>query len=447
MPNYRFVLIAAWSMLVVVSSNVQAGVALQSFTVTPSTPPEALSTNLFTNIGAQSAPSTGHGPGATAVWPVTVNLALLTTLPSSVVLNFPDRAAVTLTRLRSEPRGSSAFLWTGRGGDCSALLRAAQMGFRGSISCLNAPYGVTPSSNGLQLTRYDQAVQPAEWEPSPGSTVPAAAPAAPVASSPNQVPDQSVDILVLYNEDVRQAYDGSGTAKTQTILAMHDAVDQVQLVMDNSTTLGQPVIAQVNFVVAKEVSRATTSNLSADLLWLRTDPVPTGLRDYWAADVVVYVTGDVGNPLQGQANIPGYQLPSPGPNFAPYAQAAVVSTYASSDGYYVFAHEFAHTLGANHNPDQQPSNPTPVEPWAFGNWALDPEPPHHGNRTIMSYQVSPSCVTYCTRILNYSNPQVSVDWFQTGTGNRNNAAVIQEVAPVTAQYRATLGRIFADGFE
>jgi hypothetical protein len=42
---------------------------------------------------------------------------------------------------------------------------------------------------------------------------------------------------------------------------------------------------------------------------------------------------------------------------------------------------------------------------------------------------------------------VSVDWFQTGTGNRNNAAVIQEFAPVTAQYRASLGRIFADGFD
>lgn len=55
----------------------------------------------------------------------------------------------------------------------------------------------------------------------------------------------------------------------------------------------------------------------------------------------------------------------------------------------------------------------------------------------------------CTRILNFSNPDVTYDvWFVTGiAGARDNAEVIAEFAPDYAQYRASLGRIFANGFE
>ena len=44
--------------------------------------------------------------------------------------------------MRHERHGI-ALLWTGQGGDCSALFRiASDGGFKGSISHLSAPYGV-----------------------------------------------------------------------------------------------------------------------------------------------------------------------------------------------------------------------------------------------------------------------------------------------------------------
>ena len=71
-----------------------------------------------------------------------------------------------------------------------------------------------------------------------------------------------------------------------------------------------------------------------------------------------------------------------------------------------------------------------------------------GNRTIMSYLVSPDCAAPCPRILNYSNSQVVVDWFRTGVANtQENARTINDYGPTAAQYRASLGRIFYDGFE
>jgi hypothetical protein len=41
-----------------------------------------------------------------------------------------------------------------------------------------------------------------------------------------------------------------------------------------------------------------------------------------------------------------------------------------------------------------------------------------------------------------------VDWFRTGKVNlAENSRIIDEFAEVTAQYRASLTRLFADGFE
>ncbi len=61
------------------------------------------------------------------------------------------------------------------------------------------------------------------------------------------------------------------------------------------------------------------------------------------------------------------------------------------------------------------------------------------------------CNLPCNQVLNYSNAAVTLTkpWtFRTGIANqRENARVIAEFAPATAQYRPSIGRIFADGFE
>lgn len=53
----------------------------------------------------------------------------------------------------------------------------------------------------------------------------------------------------------------------------------------------------------------------------------------------------------------------------------------------------------------------------------------------------------CPRLLHYSNPDVWAGWFRTGLAARDNARLLEEIVPIQAQYRASLGRIFAHGFD
>ncbi len=418
----------------------RAGVDLIGFGVDGEPPP---SPNVFTDIGAQGAPGPQADAGAGAVWPVTVNTALLTTLPTSAVLNLPGRAAVTLQRMRSESRGPQGFLWTGRGGDCSALFSAIPDHIRAVISCLDAPYGVETTTAGVTLTRYDAYASPNGPLAPDVASVGGEGAEAPIGEPP-RVPtnDQQVDVLVLYTSTVRQALQNAGINVQQY---MQDTIDATQMAMDRSTTPGQPVIAQVHLAHAQEVARADSGFFDPDLFYLRTDPEPVGLRNYWAADLVMLVRETNADPNQcGLAYTPGYQqTPLPGPGFAPYAVGVTKRTCSFSS--YGFEHEFGHLFGANHNPENN-TNTTPLEPWAFAHWA-NPPGKDEGHRTIVAYYIG-ACNGQCPQILNYSNAAVTVDWFHTGIANqRENARVIAEFDHTTAQYRASLGRIFADGFE
>lgn len=436
-------------------------VELQGFTVTSSGPVDGL----FTSVGAQGAPNVQY---TDAVWPVTVDLALLSTLPSSVVVNFPDRAWVTLTRMRAQPRGPNGFIWTGRGGDCSAFLREAPGGFKGQIGCHNAGYEVSavPTGSGLQLVRT--IAPPGETESDVVATPPILPISQPQQLAPATQVDSSIDILVLYTAAVRVAMDGTGGGDVQTQLLAQDAVDQTQMVMDNSVPTGDPPLAQVNLVSAQEVLRTTTGDFSADLFYLETNSEATPLRNFWAADVVMYLTVSGTPNYSGLSNQPDYvPLYPPGPDFAPYAGSALLYNCAlmvTGPGQpcydtTVFPHEFGHNLGADHDTQNSPwpmptyppyptSPPMPVEPYAFGHYG-NTLSTHDGYHTVMSYLVSSGCNAPCPRVPYYSNPAVTTpDGFKTGVaGTQNNAAVIQMFAPATAQYRLSLGRIFYNGFE
>lgn len=429
---------------VLVGTSGWAGVDLESFDIiSPGIPLP----NLFTSTGQQGLPGPEAGPGATVAWPVTINLALLDTLPATVRVNFPDRATVTLTRMSSERQGSNALRWSGRGGDCSALFRVASNGFKGTISCISAPYGInhTDGSSSVRLTRYDDSGN-AVWEENFVDTIEHApnGPESPMA--PRGLADTTVDVLVLYN--------GSLTSLNIWQNA-HDHIQTIQHAMELSTASGQPLIAQIRLAGAARISRTVSGAPVADRQYLRTDPQTAGLRDYYAGDIVLYLTtGSCELPgiVQGVAYLPGTEgVPPPDePGAADWAFAVSLLDCSDNPGDWVAAHEIAHVFGANHNQDHIPFNQTPIEDYAWGYWKkeLGTDFPR-GARTIMSYvQECIAAVSPCPRIQHYSNPGVQVDgWFTTGTATRDNAKLIREYAPLLAQYRDSQGRIFKYGFE
>lgn len=416
--------------IVLMTRVASAGVDVESFTIEPSVP----GTQVFRTIGVQGIPRPDAGPGATASWPASVDLALLDTLPSALQVNFADRESVTLSRLRSARRGPTSLMWTGRGGECGALFSRVANTLRATISCVDGQYGLDGLlDTGLHLNRYDDAG--ADFE-EPLADMPPAWMPKEEAQASGKGTDATVDVLVLFN--------GSLTSTNIWSFAQY-AIDQTQLAMDLSTSPGQPPIAELRLAGAARISRTVYNAPSSDLVYLETAPEVLALRNYGAADVVVYITLGTG-PAQGIAYIPGYSgSPLPGPAFAPRALAVSLSGYATNPGDYVFAHEFAHTFGANHNPDEVPANPTPIRSWAWGHWARENET-NWGSRTIMSY-VDECTGNPCPRLLHYSNPDVWAGWFRTGLAARDNARLLEEIVPIQAQYRASLGRIFAHGFD
>jgi hypothetical protein len=66
----------------------------------------------------------------------------------------------------------------------------------------------------------------------------------------------------------------------------------------------------------------------------------------------------------------------------------------------------------------------------------------------MSYSDQCDAVTdKCPRLQHYSNPNIVVGWFTTGSKTHDNARLISETAPTLALYRDSQGRIFKNGFD
>lgn len=213
------------------------------------------------------------------------------------------------------------------------------------------------------------------------------------------------------------------------------------MAFDNSSAANAQ-LPIVNLVRAQQVAHPDNSGFfGPDFLYLFSQAV-TDMRNYWAADIVMLIRETTYSPQKcGEAYSPGFaNAPLPGCEFEQSALGVTVRECGFAE--YPFQHEFAHIFGANH--DLFESNPDPLQDWAYAKVAqLDKS---ESARTLVSN--SPNCGPICTEVLNYSNSLVSVGGFNTGTFNlRENARVIAEVAPATARYRTSVGRIFADGFE
>lgn len=118
----------------------------------------------------------------------------------------------------------------------------------------------------------------------------------------------------------------------------------------------------------------------------------------------------------------------------PPEQAYSVIDQSCATGSYSTGHAFGHNQGLSHDRFVETAG---AYPYGFGyvhvagasSW-----------RTIMAYyngcQAAGVPVTYCPRLLYFSNPGVSYGGSPTGTGDADNARVLNETAARVASYRA-----------
>jgi len=427
---------------------------VDSFLIEPFDPQQ----NLLSYIGRSNGPGPFAVGGEVQNWAVTVNLDLLRSLPNIIVLNLPEQEPETLPRIRSATRVNGGFLWTGGRERCSVLLSNMNGRFRASISCLYGRYQVETTNQGTRLSRIASGPAPAATHYDSaeiGSTLGSTPQCQP---APQGSPDSQIDVMILYTPLVTQGLQAEGINVQQF---MQDTLDETQLAMDRSTSPGEPVIASLNLVHAQEVNRPENHDFLEDLIYLTDPGIPANLRIVHAADLVMLIRETTPDPDQcGLANTAGLgNTPAPGPDFAPIAvgvtrrRCCPLNPPAPCYSTLPFQHEFGHLFGANHNPENAPPPTVPkVRPYAFAHWKNNTSGGEESARTIVAYQLS-ECDGDCPQVLNYSNAEVTLTkpWaFHTGLANeRENARVIEEFAPVTAQYCKSLSSdvIFANGFE
>ena len=109
------------------------------------------------------------------------------------------------------------------------------------------------------------------------------------------------------------------------------------------------------------------------------------------------------------------------------ATAFAIVHYDCATGYYSFAHELGHLMGARHNEQADTSGP----PFTYGHGYLHNGPPSSW-RTIMAYD----CPTHCQRLQYWSNPNINYGTEPMGTvATNDNARVLNQTAATVASFR------------
>ncbi|AWF81443.1 hypothetical protein BTJ40_11780 [Microbulbifer sp. A4B17] len=179
----------------------------------------------------------------------------------------------------------------------------------------------------------------------------------------------------------------------------------------------------VEIVHAYKTSYAESGSFYVDRDYFSNDEYPETkelyeLRDFYSADVMIVLTG---NDLYSGCGLAKAI-------YASESTALAFAKEACATGYFSFAHEIGHLLGARHI-IYSDSN---MEPFAYGHGYCNSTPSTW--RSVMAYNC-PSNLGG-PRIQQWSSPDITIDGDPTGTADlEDNARVIRERAWDVANFR------------
>ena len=241
-------------------------------------------------------------------------------------------------------------------------------------------------------------------------------------------------VLVLYTAQGAAAVPDINQVATLSI-------EQYNTALDNSA-IGGTLNNRLQLAgVVPFYSFTESADPNGDQANLRNNANAQALRNQYKADIVVLLIKLYDNGTRGtvgqNTNYPdGFNIPAQNST----AYALVSASYSSRQNYFTFAHEVGHLLGGRHNTDTN-SNPSYTHGHVI-EFKRDPLQTIMGTESI-------------DRLLNYSNPNVSV-WGlvqttpfnaygdqPTGSVNLANVAKrIGEVSPTVVEFRESANSLF-----
>jgi len=268
------------------------------------------------------------------------------------------------------------------------------------------------------LRQLDAAKLPPDGEPLrvPSGDLP------PLRRDPVVVADDGslIDVMVLYTPAARNG--AGGTTQMNTLIALGIAET-------NQGYANSGITQRVRLVHAAEVQYTESASLDTDLGRLRStndghiDNAHT-LRDTYRADIVSLWVNS-GN-YCGIA----YLLTDLSSDFSSRAFNVVSRTCAT--GYYSFAHEMGHNMGATH--DVANSGGPGLFSYSYGYQQKNAQP---YLRTLMAYACSGGLD--CQRVNYWSNPNGTYNGMATGVSTTNNMLGLNNVRNTAANWRQAAG--------
>lgn len=230
--------------------------------------------------------------------------------------------------------------------------------------------------------------------------------------------EREISILVLYTPAAARRSGGDLRAG-----ARHN-VDLLNTAFLNSGVDGRAVLAaavEADLGLAGDQSQGDVLRHSIE------HPLAMQLQNRWAADVVsvVVASEETSDGLCGYANVMFRRMNS----HLMASRAFNLISEGCFHSNYVFVHEVAHNLGAQHDPANASSPEQAVYPWSFAHGA------DGGFRTLMSTGRACDDCRFLHNV--FSNPLRSIGGEPTGIADeRDNSLTLNLTIPVVATFRA-----------
>lgn len=365
------------------------------------------------------------GQATVASQRVSVNVELLAAPQPELRLDLPETRPRFARLSALERRGSSDVAWRGTlldEPDSTVTLTLKNGYVVGLITTRTAVWEIrTLAGGGQAVDRIEQVLFPAcgtsqtaERSLVLGDPDPCPSPADPVGR---------VDLLSMYTPEARDA--AGGVPQIEAL---------IQAAVDNSNTafLNSEMPIRFNLVGTALAGHNDSGSGSSDLNWLANDSVTAALRDDLKADLVSLIVNDGGG-FCGIGQLPLNWGPGGNPN-----SVHQVTARGCAVGNLTFAHEHGHNMGLEHDPANANPPGSGTYPYRYGHFV------DGSYRTIMSY--SNQCTSGCTRVTQWSNPEVIFMGEPTGIADeRDNCRASGHSDGCVTDYR--FGGLFADGFE
>jgi hypothetical protein len=314
-----------------------------------------------------------------------------------------DGGTIHVARLVGVPDGQAIFVVNGRI-------------VSGSITLPGAFYQVRTIAGGAQIVQQlDHSQFPPDEPFLPTPRFELAPEVAPQAMGDTGA---TIDVMVAYTATTRANAGGTAQILNQINLAIAET---------NQAYANSAIVPRLRLVHAVEVAYTETGNSGTDLDRLTytndgyIDQLHT-LRNTYGADLVSLMVENGG----GYCGI-GWLMTNVSTSFAPYGFSVVARGCAT--GYYSFAHELGHNMGARH--DTYVDSATTPYPYAHGYASVA------GRwRTILAYNDACAAAgTNCTRIQYFSNPGITYGGAPMGNASADNHQALNNTAFAVANFR------------